>query len=209
MSTFAEMQSRIADDLNRTDLTTQIKKAINRAISHYSNEEFWFAETYSTFNCVADQETYGTVDGLPTDLRDIVLLQVTISGSDYILNRRSISYVREQDPSNNSGQPTDYAFFQQKIYLYPIPDDEYTIKIFYKKDYADLSATSDTNDFTTIPEAEELIENRAEWWLATRLLRDKELAELAKLNEQEALTVLRTVSGHFTDVDNLNRATDF
>lgn len=209
MSTFAEMQSRIADDVNRSDLTTQIQKAINRSIAHYSGRDFWFTETTGTFSCVASQEAYGTADSLPSDLRDIVLAQVTVSGNDYELTRRSIGWLQKQDPSDNSGQPTDYAFFQKKMYLYPIPDSTYTITLFYKKSYSDLSATSDTNDFTTIPEAEELIEYRANWWLNKRVIKDREEAQECKNSEIEALETLQNISNNFTNGDMSNQATDF
>ena len=49
MATWDDLISRIADDLNRADLNTQIGVAVNRAITHYQSERTWFNETTDTF----------------------------------------------------------------------------------------------------------------------------------------------------------------
>ena len=57
------MKTRIADEIARDDLTTQIGYAINDAISAYNNERFYFNETRDlTFYTVASQELYTSSD---------------------------------------------------------------------------------------------------------------------------------------------------
>ena len=41
---FSDMQAAIASELARTDLTTEIQREINNAITFYGNKAFWFNE---------------------------------------------------------------------------------------------------------------------------------------------------------------------
>jgi hypothetical protein len=42
MTTYSELQAELADELNRTDLTTQIQKAIQEAIRKYERKRTYF-----------------------------------------------------------------------------------------------------------------------------------------------------------------------
>jgi hypothetical protein len=189
MSTFLQMQSQIADDLDRTDLTTQIKKAINRSIEYYEKERFWFNEKVSTFSTVANQKNYSSSDGIPTDIAEIDYVEITISGKEHKLKRRTYDYVKERIGFDMTGEPTDYCYYQENFYLYPIPNAVRTITVSYQQKYSELSGDTDTNDFTT--EAEDLIESRARWWLYLKTIKDSDQAQIAKSEEIDALLSLR------------------
>jgi hypothetical protein len=206
MSTFLEMKNRIADDLDRTDLSTQIAKAINRAIEYYEKERFWFNEKVSTFSTVANQKNYGSSDGIPTDIAEIDYVEITVSGKEYELHTRTYSYIKKLIGYDMVGEPTDYCYYQENFYFYPIPNAARTITISHQQKYAELSADSDTNDFTT--EAEDLIESRARWWIYSRIIKDREQAEVAKADEIEALQALRTKTEKLTSTGSL-RPTKF
>jgi hypothetical protein len=64
MSTYTQLQSRIADDINRTDLTSQIQQCILLAIQHYKNERFWFNETSATLTTTVSSAQVGA----PSDI---------------------------------------------------------------------------------------------------------------------------------------------
>lgn len=192
MSTFLEMQQRIADDLNRTDLTTQIKKAITRAILYYQKEPFWFKETSATFSTVANQKAYSTTDTSITDISRIHLVEATINSANYELDAHDIKWVESKNPNNAIGVPTDYAWWQSKFYIYLVPNAIYTITIWYTKLYTALSADSDANDWTVY--AEDLIEARARAWIYARILKDADNAIIAKQEENESLAALREIS---------------
>lgn len=190
MSTFADMTSRIADDINRSDLTTQIGLAINRAIDFYAKKyRFWFNEATATFNTVASQVNYTSTDTSITRIREIDFVKITINSSN-TYELRPVTYMElQRDYSNTTitGQPMEYAYYKENFYLYDPPDAAYTITVSYVKDYADLSGSQD-NDFTT--NAEDLIEARASWWVYTRLVKDYDAAAIAKQEEKEALESL-------------------
>lgn len=190
MSTLIQMRTRIADDINRSDLDTQINKAINRAIEYYSKKiRFWFNEKTATFNTVASQFNYGSADGIPTDNMEIDYVKLAISGSNNVpLTPRTYDYIQTANVGNLTGTPTDYAYYKENFWLYPVPNAALTITVSYVKNYTALSADADTNDFTE--EAEDLIESRAEWWLYNRVIKDYEAAQVAKAEELEALTTL-------------------
>lgn len=192
MSTFEQMRTRIADDLNRSDLNTQIEKAINRAIEFYEKEWFWFNENSWTFSAVSSTEVVTQASASTTDLLSILNVTLTRNANDiYPLKQITFQELRQKATTGTShrGPPVEYAFFKNNWHLYPVPDQNYTITVYGQKGYANLSASGDTNDFTT--EAEDLIEARARAWLYLRVLKDTANAELAKVEESEALNSLR------------------
>lgn len=201
------MKARIADDLNRTDLDTQIGKAINRAIAHYAKSfRFYFNETTSTFVTVAGTFGYTTAT-IPTDIAEIDLAQITIASNHIVpLIPRTWDYINQVNTTSSQGTPEDYAYYKGSIYLYPVPNAVYTITLSYSKTYTDLSLAADTNDFTT--NAEDLIEARAEWWVLTRILKDYEGGQIAKAEEQEALTALVKETNRWQSTGKV-RPTDF
>lgn len=209
MSTLAQLRSRIADDLNRTDLNTQIDTAINRAIEYYNNrEDFWFSETTATFSTVANQEEYGVSDGIPDDIADIDRLELILTSTNKPeIFASTFEWLKDVNVGQGTGQPTDYAFYQSKIYLYLIPNQVYTIKMYYKKTYDELVSDSETNDYTVY--ARDLIEARASYWLYSRVLKDAESAAMSKTEENDALNALRNRSAKMVMTTNQIQATKF
>lgn len=202
-STFSGMTSRIADDINRTDLTTQIQLAINRAIEYFSkNYRFWFNEKTATFVTVASQFAYSSADSIPTDMMDIDLVKITLASNNLVpLYPRTYDYIQTRNTGNLSGVPEEYAYYKQSFYLYPIPNAVYTITVSYPKSYAALSAGSDTNDYTTY--AEDLIEARATWWIYNRILKDYDAAAISKQEELDALIAITAETERVTSTNRL------
>lgn len=206
MSTFAQMRSVIADDLDRTDLTTQIDRAINRAIEHYEKEPFWFKETVSTFSTTATTKIY-TTSVIPTDISEIDRMEVVDSGDDFPLTEVTFDEIEDMDTGHYEGVPKFYAYYDDSIYLYPIPDDTYTIRIAYTKTYSQLSADADTNDWTT--EAEDLIECHALSTIYARTIKDVEQAQTYRAMADDFLQALRSKSEQHAGTKAAIRATEF
>jgi len=207
MSTLAAMVAEIATEINRTDLNTQITLAINRAILYYSRDQrFWFNETTGTFVTVANQQSYGTADGTPTDILDIDLVRIAVASTDNpVLQKRTYQQIQTWNLSNIAGEPAYYAYYQNKFWLYPLPAQVYTITVSYAKSYATLSG-SQNNDFTD--NAEDLIEARAMWWVYKRLLRNYAAAADMKQEELDALEALQSQTTRLVKSGRLV-ATDF
>jgi hypothetical protein len=198
MSTFLQMQSRIADDLDRTDLNTQIKLAINRAIKHYAKEPFWFKETSGSFSAVVNQEeyVYGT-GGVPSDVEMIDIMEVVYGGTKSPVVEITPFELEAKQSQLSYGQPDEFAQYQNRFKLFPIPNQSgTTILLKYTKSYTDLSADADTNDWLTY--AEDLIESRAKWWLNMRVIKDIPAANDDATCEVMALEALQVINNHKT-----------
>ena len=85
--TFGTMTSRILDDLDRNDLTSQAQSAIKTAIAYYSSTRFWFLEQRATSTTVSGTEFYG----LPADFYDEDSLVMEYNGYTYPLTKRHYS----------------------------------------------------------------------------------------------------------------------
>lgn len=192
MSTFLEMQQRIGDDLNRTDLTTQIKKAINRAIKFYLKEPFWFKETSGSFSTIVAQKTYTSTDTSITDIGRIHLMEASINSALYEIKERPLSFIMNRNPNSAQGVIRFYAWWADTIYFYLVPSTIWTVTIYYTKKYTELSADADTNDWLVY--AEDLIEARARKWLYARVIKNTEQAQIAELEEAQSLQALREIN---------------
>lgn len=195
MSSLINLRQNIADDVNRSNMSTVIDRAINRAITHYNSERFWFNQTTGTLTTEADKKKYTTDDGLPSDILEIDYAEITISGGDIELKQRTYQYLERIDYSGFSSWPGIYAWYGEALYLYPIPNDEYTVTLSYKKSYSELSEDTDSNDFTT--NAQELIESRARWWIYAHYIKDAEMRDIEKAAELEELEQLRKRTGDY------------
>ena len=172
---YGTMQTRIANELNRSDLTTNIQDAIKSALAFYANKRFYFNEGRATRYTNDGTQAYS----LPTDFVDVdkVMLEVTNS-YNYPLHPRTYSWLLEHQSNDTwSNRPTDYAIFNDQLFLYPIPDDSYEITLVYQKEYHDVSASTDTNPFLEIRGGEELIRTHAKIDLMENVIRGDSIKE--------------------------------
>lgn len=186
MSTYTQLQSRIADDLNRTDLTSQIQQQILLAIEAYKNERFWFNETSTTLTASVGSAQVAA----PSDLLRIDRLYITISNRNIELIAKDINQVIEFRPSTN-GRPRAFAYFGNQFELDRKADLAYSMPLYYVKQLTALSAGSDTNGWTT--DGEDVIVFRAEKMLYANVIKDGEKAATAQMMESDALTRLRSL----------------
>lgn len=184
--TYLDLQSRIADDLNRTDLTSQIKENILLAIQHYKNERFWFNESSTTLAGVVGQ-AYVTA---PTDILKIDRFYISISGVYIELIQTDLDDVITFRPPSN-GRPREFCYYQNRFELDRPCDLTYSMPLYYQKELAQLSANADSNGWTT--DAEDVIVYRAEKTLYANVIKDTAKAQTAAAQEVDALTALRAL----------------
>ncbi|HYE38222.1 phage adaptor protein [Methylocaldum sp.] len=185
MSTLGEVKARIADELNRTDLDSQIGAAITRAIRTHGAKRFWFLEARQTQTVTAEDEYVN----LPSGTRNIDLIQVQIGETWYPLCKVSLAAMDDLKGMNVSeGQPTDYAVEKTRLRLYPTPDQAYTLSLIGTFDLT-LADDSDTNAWTT--EAEDLIVATVKKHICRDIIIDETRAMLCQGAETEALNLLQ------------------
>ena len=186
MATYLETQTRIANELSRSDLTAEIKLAILSSIEYYKRRRFWWNESTTTAVTVASTAYVA----LPTDFVELDMLQITIGSNITELDKRSYDEIVTWKANSSAGQPTDFALYQNRVELYRIPDAIYTLTFHYVKQLTALSADADTNTWLT--EGEELIRCHAKKILYVHNLRNTAAAQDMQAMEDAVLLRLES-----------------
>jgi hypothetical protein len=177
MGTLAELKTRIASDLTRDDLTSQIANVVADSIKFYARERFWFNQTRTkTFSTVIGQVDYGApaLDIIPNIVR-IDALFLPQNQSIYPLDRyEPADFEVIAGGMTGGGKPTAYTYVDQAIRLWPAPMAVYTMRLhcFYKLPYPN---DGDTNAWTD--DAEELVRAHAKMLLYMDVLEDDQNAQ--------------------------------
>jgi len=186
MGTLAELKTRIASELNRSDLTSAIADQIDRSIDRYASNRFWFNEATRTASTTAGS----TMATLTTGPRVIDQLLITVGGSKYGLSARSLAEITELlGYQSSQGQPTEYAYSGSTLTFWPTPDAVYTVTATGIFDEPALATDADSNAWTT--EAEDLICYDVLERIARVKLRNVALANEARSLRMEAMGLLR------------------
>ena len=193
MATYLDLQTRIADELDRSDLTQQIKKAIVTAVKHYERRRFYFCESSFSISTVAGQYIYTTDDvaAIATS-PSIERLSGTFNGNRRPLTKRPWDFIDDlQVTTLVRAQPEDWGYRAKAIQLYPTPDAVYTLTAYNVPRLTELSADGDTNAWTE--DAEELIRTHAKLDLLRNTIRGVDMVEeiaLLQNQERDAFTAL-------------------
>lgn len=210
MATLGDLKQRVRDDLDRPDLMSMIGQAVLDAIRYYQSERFWFNESRDlTFDTVADQRFYDASDAawIPT-VQNIDALFVTIGGQHRPMRRRRDPAEMEllSDTGAARGQPYSWAWFEDKIELYPIPNAVFPVRA-YAHIRLDAPADDEASNAWT-EEAFELIRCRTKYLMALHVIRDPEVATSMVQAEAQALLELRRQTSMRTSTGRL-KATAF
>jgi hypothetical protein len=195
MTTLLDLQTRIAADLTRSDLTSQIANAVSDAVNFYARERFWFnTSRLLTFNTVPSQIAYGVND------YSVIPLLVKIDAM-FVPQAQSVLPLDRYEPAdfemlNNGatggGIPKAFTYVDQTIRLWPTPNAAFTITIHAHYKLPALVNPTDTNSWTT--DAEELIRSHAKLLLYTDVLSDGDGASAMAAKIPVLLSALRSES---------------
>lgn len=181
MATLGELKARIAEEIDRSDMTAKIASVVNRSIEFYADERFWFNEDIGTATTTADDE-YVTP---PTGLRREDSVFITVGGFKYPLEKRDRSYLQYwQSTQSIKGQPVEYAYESQQWRLFPTPNQAYTLTVLGLFDIAAPASDGESNAWTT--HGEDLIAARARMLIARDMTYDGEMLASAVVAEKEA-----------------------
>ena len=133
LTTYAELQSAIADFLNRDDLTSVIPTFITLAEARISRDlRHWKQEKRVITNA---DERY---ENLPNDVIEVRQLQITAGGR---ISSISSAEMEDRRAANDaSGKPRYMRLTADQIEFYPTPDVSYEISMLY---YGRIPALSD------------------------------------------------------------------
>lgn len=198
--TLANMQSRIADELARSDLTSQIALCINDAIDFYQSIRFDFNESRDlTFTTNVAQEFYTAAD--LADIPYLIAIDYIIlylGNIPWPLHRRTPLEIEKLNQNGlMMGQPWNFCYYNQQLRLGPVPDNNYSMRIAANITYSPPSSTAATGNFW-MTEAEKLIRCRAKAELHAHYTRNMAEAQKMKGLEEEALEQLKGRTNRLT-----------
>lgn len=191
--THTELQTALGElldvDTNRYPLTVRTLH-INHAIRSLELDvDTQWGHATDTFDTVADQRNYSpTTDlggGSPslTFSHPVAMYYLGSEGAEIVIPHVTWEELRASYPlETENGPPEVYAIWNGELQLAPKPDDVYTIYLDYFGFQADLSASGDSNPWTT--QAPNLVLYRA-CVLATEWLLEDERVPLWKERAQE------------------------
>lgn len=151
MATLGQLQTsiseRLLDPSNTAVSLSSITSAVNDSIGYWKFRRFYFNQATSTQTLTAQSASIP----LPADF----LIEVPNSGfildysnQHYVLVKYLPQVFDQNYLDNGFGRPEIYTRKQALYTCYPIPDINYSLTIYYLKEYSALVNTSDTSDFT-------------------------------------------------------------
>lgn len=184
MTTLADLKTRIIAEMVRDDLSddlaTQLLTHIQRACEYYADEKFWFNSIIASAVTVAGTATVNVPDSMRRVDRVSIpayyteLIEVTLGDLD-IDTTQSI--------------PRGYAYYNDALKFYPIPDAVYTLSLYGLAQVDAPAVDADTSIWTN--EAQDLIVGRTKMTLFRGQFRDPEGTQLAIAETQEAFAKLK------------------
>lgn len=200
MTTLSTMKARIADELARSDLTSNIAYAISDAIAAYQDERFWFNESRAiTFSTVTDQEFYDSNDA--ADLARLTKIDYIVYYQDnqpYELKpMRPVDMEYASSSATSTGSPSWYCYYNQQLRFYPVPDQAYTVRVAAAVTVAEPASDAEASN-PWMTHAERLIRSRAKTELALHVLKDMDLATTMSEAVTEAYEQLKERTNQIT-----------
>lgn len=198
MTTFLDVRTRIADQLARSDLDTQIDREIQLAIARYNRRVSWLHEVREvSLTSVAAQPWYSEVDVSTGTGPQDVTGRTTVAVSEI----QKINYMRDPDyddlrqvpyrefecffdTTGASGRPTYFTLYAGQIGIWPVPDavTVYTLSAVVKPAIPSLA----TDESVWFDQAQELIENAAAAAICRKFIQDGDRAQAFQVYETEA-----------------------
>ena len=152
MATLSELRTLIAAKLSNGNLidptSAQITAQINSTIEYYESDSFWFSEDIATLATVASTVALGSI---PANFREEIQpngLTIVDGTVHYPLKKVTPLQYESMFLDGPTGRPEYYTYRDGQFQFWYTPDRVYTVYLFYRKTYADLSADADYNDFT-------------------------------------------------------------
>jgi len=204
MTTLAIMKARIADELARSDLTSQIAYSISDAIEAYEDQRYFFNETRAiTFSTVASQEFYDENDVAAfANLQKIDYVTIYYGDQPYTLIAMKPDEMEWSSTNGTSiGQPSWYTYYNEQLRLYPIPNDVRTVRVAGSVKVA-APATDDEANNPWMTHAARLIRSRAKLELAMHVLYEDETAKTMSQATDEASEQLDSRSAMLMRIGN-------
>ena len=190
MATYGGTVDLIITELARSDssITAVVEREVLKAIEHYAPTRFWFNEARGSFT--ASNTMFYALSALTVSFLEIDQMTVTINSGVVELEKATHQELNRIDVSAFTGPPSRWAIWAEQIRLYPRPASgtSYQVDVDGTKRLATLSASTDTNAWTT--EGLDLISAHVQKNLWAKKFKDPAQAQVFQVAETEALNRL-------------------
>lgn len=193
--TRADIEAQVADDLARTDLSTQIGTAMDWALTYYSDDRFFFNEVTHATATLSSSVNFMplTIPPMPYKFLKFDRIRASINGLFYEVIPSDYDLIMGWQDGNTFDRPCYYCIHGDKIQFDVGADQNYAM------DFDGLVSlgTGDTATFTAASEAAwfnvggELIRSAIKRNLYGHLLKDERMASMAVEAEQDAYSMLK------------------
>ena len=142
MSNYQTMRARVASEVKRGNLTadsTAVKNAVLDAIKFYETRRFSWNEFVDSSHTTTASSPVVTITSTLRIVR-VDNIKLTIGTRFYPLSRTTYRNIDSIDSDQWSGYPEYWAWYNEKLRLYPIPNDAYTLHISGVRRLEDISA---------------------------------------------------------------------
>jgi hypothetical protein len=141
ITNYTDLQSAIADFLNRDDLAATIptfislaEADINRSVRHWRMEKRSTAELDTQYSAI------------PADFLEVIRFYITSNDTRPLeLISQAELLDRKYRNLDTSGKPAYYAITAGEIEVYPVPDGTYDVELYYYARTPALSVSEPTN----------------------------------------------------------------
>ena len=139
--TYDEIKTKVAEYLNRTDLTSQMDMFIDLTESDI-NKVIKHQDLIKRANAVAETQ----YTQLPSDWSRVINVELNTSDHTTLLQQSTESLdLKRTSIDNVSGRPEYFAITDNAIELCPTPDTNYELQLTYYANIPELSSTNTTN----------------------------------------------------------------
>jgi len=140
ITNYSNLQSTVADFLNRSDLTSVIPTFIQLAESQINRDlRHWKMETRATATIDAGDQ-YSQV---PSDWIATIRMSIQGAGTSVVdLISRAAMADKREGAEDMSGRPEFYCHADGQFNFYPTPDADYTAELLYFAKVPDLASNS-------------------------------------------------------------------
>jgi hypothetical protein len=141
ITNYTNLQTTIADFLNRDDLTPIIPTFIQLAEAQFNRDlRHWRQEARATGQQTAGDEYMQ----IPFDWLETIRFHLTTNVQPIDMISRA-SMIDKRKANNIAGAPTHYCMADAQFHLYPTPDADYDMELLYYAKVPELSSNITTN----------------------------------------------------------------
>lgn len=187
LSTYAELQAHIADDIDRDDMTARIPIFIAMTEAEMSAK---LRTAYNTATATITFASTGLADA-PTGFREPRMIKLAANPFNSLKSVTFAEMVELRAYGQEAGSPTSFVVEGEAIRCHPAPSADTSAECLY---YRDIPALSDSNTSNWVLEKHPELYLEGALMYANGFLKDPEVERSHRIKFEHAVQVLNAVA---------------